>query len=85
MLEGVLVVRAGICGVLAKRCNGVGEVWLSRQHRIHEGTKHSLIRLGVDGGGRELEEMLVCQGGRGNGVGVLHAIALQGVIYELFL
>jgi hypothetical protein len=82
-LEGVLVVRARVCGVLAKCCNSIGEVRLSRQHRIHEGTESLLIRLGINGRGRELEEVLVCQGRRGNEAGILHTVAVVDAVYNI--
>jgi len=59
-VEGMLVVRARVCGVVAKCCNGVSEIQLCCQHRIHERAEGLLVHLGVDSRGSEFEEMFLC-------------------------
>jgi len=62
-LKGMLVVGARVCSMSAKRCNGIGEVQSSHQHRIHKGTESLLICLGINGGEESLRRCSFAKAG----------------------
>jgi len=85
VVEGVLVLRAGVGSVLTEGSNGVGNVRASGKHGIHECPHGTLICFDINFGGGEFSEVLVREDRSENGVSVKHAIPLKHILYIFLL